>query len=131
MKLEETMLKQATNEELKRLLIFLEEANNKKEVIQKLKEVVDAFQEIKSKQASINTVKKMIKKREKKKKTLDERFSLEMISTFNLEDKKVLVKNNLHTVADLRKKDISKLKGITEATKESLTWASEFYHLDR
>ncbi len=131
MKLEETMLKQATNEELKRLLIFLEEANNKKEVIQKLKEVVEAFQEIKSKQASINTVKKMIKKREKKKKTLDERFSLEMISTFNLEDKKILVKNNLHTVADLRKKDISKLKGITEATKESLTWASEFYHLDR
>lgn len=63
-------------------------------------------------------------------KTLNDRFLLSTITTFDNEEREILKRNNLSTMADLVNHRINELEGITERTKESLSWAKNFYNLD-
>ena len=103
------LVKNLTISELKELSICLK--NNKKKKI-------------------IKEIEKITKKRKTSRKLdINYRFKLDMISTFSLEDRKVLEKNNIKNMLDLIEADISSLEGIDSITKESLEWAQNFYDL--
>lgn len=63
-------------------------------------------------------------------KTYNDRFLLSTITTFDEEEREILKRNNLCTMSDLVNHKINELEGITERTKESLSWAKDFYNLD-
>lgn len=65
-----------------------------------------------------------------KQKTLNGRFLPSTITTFDNEEREILKRNNLSTMADLVNCRINELEGIIERTKESLSWAQDFYNLD-
>lgn len=62
--------------------------------------------------------------------TYNDRFLLSTITTFDEEEREILQRNHLSTMTDLVNHRINELEGITERTKESLTWAQDFYNLD-
>ena len=73
-------------------------------------------------------IKRLIKEKdEQRKRSLNYRVKLEDISTFTLEDRLVLKRNNINNMQDLVEAKIEKLKGIDLITKESLEWAQSFY----
>ena len=63
-------------------------------------------------------------------KTYNDRFLLSTITTFDDEERGILRRNNLYTMSDLIAHKVNELEGITERTKESLSWAQDFYNLD-
>lgn len=63
-------------------------------------------------------------------KTYNDRFLLSTITTFDDEERGILRRNNLYTMSDLIAHEVNELEGITERTKESLSWAQDFYNLD-
>ena len=139
MKIEDTIIHDISIETLKEITKLLQNSQGKKEIKRKKEEILQAVDKAKSKQKINQQVKKITRQKEKeyptkkKKKTLsmNERLELATLSTFSLEDRKVLEKNNIRTMKDLREIEVSSLKGITEATKESISWAREFYNFDK
>ena len=103
------LVKNLTFNELKKLSIYLKN-NKKKDITEDLEQVI---------------------KRRKALRRLDinYRFKLDMISTFSLEDRKVLEKNKIKNMLDLIEADVCSLDGIDAITKESLEWAQKFYDL--
>lgn len=63
-------------------------------------------------------------------KTYNDRFLLSTITTFDDEERGILRRNNLYTMSDLIAHKVNELEGITERTKESLSWTQDFYNLD-
>lgn len=63
-------------------------------------------------------------------KTYNDRFLLSTITTFDDEERGILRRNNLYTMSDLIAHKVNELEGITKRTKESLSWAQDFYNLD-
>lgn len=63
-------------------------------------------------------------------KTYNDRFLLSTITTFDDEERGILRRNNLYTMSDLIAHKVNELEGNTERTKESLSWAQDFYNLD-
>ena len=104
-------LKNLTISELKGLSTYLK--NNKK------KDIIIALEKITKKRKASRRL------------DINYLFKLDMISTFSLEDKKVLEKNKIKNMLDLIEADIPSLDGIDAITKESLEWAQKFYNLKR
>lgn len=99
------------------------------EELKKLKTTIEKFSNIEELSSQIRT--EIKKKEETQKMTYNARLKLSTLTTFGLEERKILEENGIETMADLRKTDVSNLKGITEATKESIGWAKDFYNMDK
>ena len=99
------------------------------EELKKLKNTIEKFSNIEELSSQITT--EIKEKEENQKKTYNARLKLSTLTTFGLEERKILEQNGIENMADLRKTDVGNLKGITEATKESIGWAKDFYNMDK
>lgn len=99
------------------------------EELKKLKTTIEKFSNIKELSSEITT--EIERKKENENQTYNARLKLSTITTFGLEERKILEQNGIETMADLRKVEVGNLKGITESTKESIGWAKEFYNMDK
>lgn len=93
-----------------------------------LKEIQKVVTTTKTKHQLLQLLKQRITEEEQK--TYNDRFLLSTITTFDEEEREILQRNDLSTMTDLVNHRINELEGITERTKESLTWAQDFYNLD-
>lgn len=99
--------------------------------LSELRQIRDLATNTKTKKQFISKLDKIVKEKEKVEGlSLNERYSLDTISTFTPEELEILEGNNIHTMADLRATNVSQLYGITEVTKESISWARDFYNLE-
>ena len=96
--------------------------------LRELKEIQRVATTTKTKHQFLQLLNKKIAEIEQQ--TLNDRFLLSTITTFDDEEREILRRNNLSTMADLVNHRINELEGITERTKESLSWAKNFYNLD-
>ncbi len=96
--------------------------------LRELKEIQRAVTTTKTKHQFLQLLNQRIAEIEQK--TLNGRFLLSTITTFDNEEREILKRNNLSTMADLVNHKVNELEGITERTKESLSWAQDFYNLD-
>lgn len=96
--------------------------------LRELKEIQRVATTIKTKHQFLQLLDQKIAELEQK--TYNDRFLLSTITTFDDEERGILRRNNLYTMSDLIAHKVNELKGITERTKESLSWAQDFYNLD-
>ncbi len=96
--------------------------------LRELKEIQRAVTTTKTKHQFLQLLNQRIAEIEQK--TLNGRFLLSTITTFDNEEREILKRNNLSTMADLVNHKVNELEGITERIKESLSWAQDFYNLD-
>lgn len=95
-----------------------------------LRNIRDLATNTKTKRQFINRLNKIVKEKEEVEGvSLNKRYRLNTISTFTPEELEILEGNNIYTMADLRAIDVSQLHGITKVTKESISWARDFYNL--
>lgn len=93
-----------------------------------LKEIQKVVTTTKTKHQLLQLLKQRITEEEQK--TYNDRFLLSTITTFDEEEREILQRNDFSTMTDLVNHRINELEGIAERTKESLTWAQDFYNLD-
>lgn len=96
--------------------------------LRELKEIQRAVTTTKTKHQFLQLLNQRIAEIEQK--ILNGRFLLSTITTFDNEEREILKRNNLSTMADLVNHKVNELERITERTKESLSWAQDFYNLD-
>ena len=96
--------------------------------LRELKEIQRVATTTKTKHQFLQLLNQKIAELEQK--TYNDRFLLSTITTFDDEERGILRRNNLYTMSDLIAHKVNELEGITERTKESLSWAQDFYNLD-
>lgn len=110
--MEDKILKDLSLEELKELKSIIKKYSNLAEF------TADLQQEI-------------VKKETARTKISNSRFRISSISTFSLEERKILKENGIYTIEDLTKVNVKDLKGVDANTRQSLQWAKDFYNMEK
>lgn len=110
--MEDKILKDLSLEELKELKSIIKKYSNLAEF------TADLQQEI-------------VKKETARTKISNSRFRISSISTFSLEERKILQENGIYTIEDLTKVNVKDLKGVDANTRQSLQWAKDFYNMEK